>query len=188
MTDFFDSGPAIAAVSFESAGINVTLKGIQTQPHETSQQTDIETGDPLWFDAEKTQPRMQAVITLATDYRNFEFCSESFKERATKDGAEDDGLRKLYVRGTLKAPSLNKTLRDAMREVGAKSPEVGSVHEVTLVKRSPIQGSKYKRNDFAYVYTPPTAETLAKVEQHAKEPALVGGPAAEDHDDSEPPF
>src|SRR5215218_5967923 len=125
MTDFFDSGPAVAAFSWDGMAKGTTVTGILAQPHETSQQTDIE-GNPRFFDDEKTQPIMQAVLTLATDYRAFEYTSEVFRDRATKDDIEDDGLRKLYVRGSLKTPSLNKGLREAMRKAGVKAPEVGA--------------------------------------------------------------
>lgn len=68
----------VASLSAVGDAVSGTVVGI-----EETQQTDIG-GEPKWWDADKLQPRMQVVLTLATDDHNDE---------------DDDGLRRLFLKG-----------------------------------------------------------------------------------------
>jgi hypothetical protein len=187
---FFDESGGAPAISFDGAAPGTTITGILAKPHEEGQQTDADTGELLWFDAEQTQPKPQAILTLQTEYRAFEYCSEAYRSRALKDGQEDDGLRRLFIKGSLKTPSLNRAFRDAMREAKHRGePEVGALISMTFVKKTPIDGSKFKRNDFRATYAAPTPETLAKVRDLEPVAAgMFGGDDTASADDTDPGF
>jgi hypothetical protein len=100
--DFLAAGGAPAA-KFPSIG--TTIKGI-VESSVVSQQTDISTGKPkCWDDG---NPRMQIVITLATDERDVAIDN-------------DDGHRRLFVKGQMLT-----ALKDALRTAGVTAPEVGA--------------------------------------------------------------
>ena len=73
------------SASFKSSGDSVS--GVIASMEER-QQTDFDSGKPLEWDDGK--PKMHLVVTLLTD--------ESVDE-------DDDGVRRLYVKGNLSAPS-----------------------------------------------------------------------------------
>lgn len=85
---------------------------ITDQP-EVKNQTDFETGEVLTWD--DGSPRKQLVVTVQTDQR---------------DDAEDDGLRRFYVKG-----NLQKVVRDAVRAAKARGLEVGGELYVTRTGR-----------------------------------------------------
>ena len=93
------------------------------------QQRDFDSGEPLFWDDEKTQPRMQIVISLQTDER---------------EDDEDDGVRKVYV----KEPSqMLAAMRLAVTKAGAKGIANGGKFLVQYVsdgepKRKGMSGQK----------------------------------------------
>lgn len=98
--DFLSSGGAPAA-KFPTPG--TTIKGT-VESAVVSQQTDIDGSLKTWDDG---NPRMQIVVTLATDERD--------------DTIEnDDGSRRVFVKGQMLT-----AFKDALRTAGAKAPEVG---------------------------------------------------------------
>lgn len=94
----------VPAAKFESPGDAV--KGI-VEAAEVTQQTDIKTGQPKTWD--NGDPMMQLVVTLQTDL---------------DDGDDDDGRRKLYLRGSKPDSSLG-AVKGAIRDAKAKGLEVG---------------------------------------------------------------
>lgn len=119
-TDFLLGGGG-ASARFDEIGSTIT--GTITN-QEVRQQTDIATGDPLtWPNGD---PRMQLIITLATDQR---------------DDEDDDGARNLYVKGSKKpgSKSLHDAVAQAVRASGAKGLEDGGTLTVTYVGDEPSQ-------------------------------------------------
>jgi hypothetical protein len=105
----FLMGGGVPSAKFD--GIGVTVTGV-IDDITASQQTDFTTGEPkTWPNGD---PMMQVVVTLATDQRD-------------PDISDDDGLRKVYVKGK----SLTNAVRDAVRRAGAKGLEVGGTLTVT---------------------------------------------------------
>lgn len=116
--DFLMGGGG-ASAKFDAIGDTITGTIVST---EVRQQTDIGDGKPLvWDDG---SPRMQLVVTLATDAR---------------DDTDDDGRRNLYVKGS-KAPgsqSMHDAVRAAVQAAGAKGLEPGGTLTVTYVGDEP---------------------------------------------------
>ena len=89
------------SASFKSAGD--TVSGIIAAMEER-QQTDFDSGKPLEWDDGK--PKMHLVVTLLTD--------ESVDE-------DDDGMRRLYVKG-----NLQRAIREAVLKSGSRTIKDGS--------------------------------------------------------------
>ena len=101
---FLMAGGAKSA-KFENPGDAV--KGI-VEAADVTQQTDLKTGAPKTWD--NGDPMMQLVITLQTDLDD--------------EGDDDDGKRKLYLKGSKPETSLG-AVKGAIREAGAKGIEIG---------------------------------------------------------------
>ena len=86
----------------KSDSVRFTTKG-QVVAAESRQQTDYTSGEPLTWD--DGNPRMQLVITLATDERD-------------PDDPTDDGHRNLYAKG-----KLLDAIRQALKAAGVKLAE-----------------------------------------------------------------
>lgn len=78
--------------------------GVILAEPEIRQQTDYDTGDPLFFNDGK--PRLMMVVTVQTEL---------------EEDSEDDGVRKIYVKGT----ESTRDLRRAVKAAGASGLEVG---------------------------------------------------------------
>lgn len=114
--DQFLLGGGGKSAKFDQIGASIT--GTIAQAPEVKQQTSMETGQPLTWD--NGDPRMQLVVTLQTTLREDE---------------DDDGLRKLYVKGS-KDPasqSLHAAVAGAVQAAGAKGLDVGGTLTVTYV-------------------------------------------------------
>lgn len=72
------------AFPFDNVGDAVTGTVVAL---EQQQQTDMESGEPAWWDDAKTRPKIMYAVTLQT---------------ALRDAADDDGLRTIYLRGSTK--------------------------------------------------------------------------------------
>jgi len=81
---------------------------IEPFPHKV-QQTDYDTGEPLWWDKDETQPKEHIVITLQTDERD-------------PDDPEDTGVRRDYLKGGDK----QKKTALAVKAAGADDFEIGA--------------------------------------------------------------
>lgn len=108
-------GGGATSAKFDTVGASVTGT---IEDLSASQQTDFTTGElKTWANGD---PMMQVVVTLATDQRD-------------PDVTDDDGVRKVYVKGK----SLTAAVRDAVRRAGAKGLEPGGVLTVTYTGDGP---------------------------------------------------
>jgi hypothetical protein len=129
VTRFLMGGGGKSA-SFKSAGDSVT--GTITNMEER-QQTDFDSGRPLEWDDGK--PKMHLVISLLTE--------ESVDE-------DDDGMRRLYVKG-----NLQRAIREAVLKSGSRTIKDGASLTVKYVgddvpTRKGMSGAK----KYAAVYEP----------------------------------
>lgn len=104
------------SAKFDAIGASIT--GTIASPPEVKQQTSMETGQPLTWD--NGDPRMQLVVTLQTSLR---------------EDSDDDGLRKLYVKGSKDraSQSMHAAVASAVEAAGAKGLDVGGTLTVTYV-------------------------------------------------------
>lgn len=105
----FLMGGGIPAAQFDTIGTTVT--GAISALPEVIQQTDPKDGSLKFWDDGK--PRMQLVVTVQTDLRDPEI-------------ADDDGLRKFYVKA-----KLQDAVRQAVRASGARGLEIGGTLAIT---------------------------------------------------------
>lgn len=104
------------SAKFETHGATIT--GTVARMPELRQQTDMKTGEAeAWPNGD---PKMQLVVALQT----------SELDPADPD---DDGVRNLYVKGSVKAESksMHAAVKEAVRRAGAKGLEVGGTLTVT---------------------------------------------------------
>lgn len=102
------NGGGAPAFKFDAIGASVT--GTITEAT-VRQQRDYATGEPKTYD--DGNPMKEVVLTLAT----------SLRDSSIED---DDGARRVFVRSAMLS-----ALRDAVREAGARKPEIGGVVTVT---------------------------------------------------------
>lgn len=104
MSDPNDFLMASGTRSFKFDTLNATAKGTIVSL-DMQQQRDIKTGQPKFWDDQKTQPMMQLRVVLATEER---------------DGDDDNGQRAIYVKG-----NMQQAVRDAIKATGADKIEEG---------------------------------------------------------------
>ena len=104
----FLMGGGAASARFDQPGDTIT--GTISEAPEVRQQTDIATGEPVFWPS--GDPKMQLVVTLQTTLR---------------DEGDDDGKRRIYVKGK----SLTEAIREAVKKTGARGLEVGGTLTVT---------------------------------------------------------
>ncbi|MYX16881.1 hypothetical protein GTY67_26390 [Streptomyces sp. SID8374] len=107
--DFLMGGGGAPSAKFPTPG--TVLSGRITERPTVEQQRDIKDGSKkFWGDG---NPMMQLVVTVQTDERD-------------PQNEEDDGRRRLFVKGQLK-----NAIADAVRTAGARGLEVGGTLTVT---------------------------------------------------------
>jgi hypothetical protein len=107
--DFLMGGGGAPTAKFPTPG--TVVSGRITQKPTVEQQRDIKTGDnKFWSDG---NPMMQLVVTVQTELRD-----------PTID--EDDGRRRLFVKGAMK-----NVVADAVRNAGDRGLEVGGTLAIT---------------------------------------------------------
>lgn len=104
----FLMGGGAKAARFEHPGD--TTAGTITEAPEVRQQTDIQSGDPVFWPS--GDPKMQLIVTLQT---------------TDADDGDDDGKRRIYVKGK----SLTEAVREAVKTTGARGLEVGGTLSIT---------------------------------------------------------
>lgn len=169
--DQFLLGGGGASAKFEAAGDQITGTIEST---EVRQQTDLATGNPLTWD--NGDPRMQLVVTLKT---------------SLKDDEDDDGVRKVYVKGSTKAgsKSLHDAVAAAVRNAGAKGLEEGGALTVTFVGTEPSKTRGFndrKLYEASYVSPDKAAQTgdyLGTNAAPAPQPAQPATPAQPNSED-----
>lgn len=107
--DSFLMGGGTPSAKFPTIGTSIT--GTVTREPEVLQQTDFDSGKPLFWDDGK--PKLQARVVLATTERDSQI-------------PDDDGTRAVYVKG-----QLQKAVAQAVRAAGAARLEVGGRLTVT---------------------------------------------------------
>lgn len=115
--------------------IGDTVKGAVVSA-ESRQQTDYTSGEPLTWDDGK--PRMQLVITLATDQRD-------------PDDPTDDGHRNLYCKG-----KLLDAVRNAINASGSKLDEGGTLAVQYTGDGEPSNPRHNPPKMYAAEYVPPS--------------------------------
>lgn len=164
-TDFLLGGGG-ASAKFDHPGDTVT--GTITHSEVTAQ-TDIQSGQPLKWDDGST--RMQLVVSLQTDQRD-------------PSNPDDDGVRKVYVKGSKKvgSKSLHDAVASAVRNAGAKGLEPGGTLTVTHTGTEPAKTRGFNdRKLYEATYAAPdkaaqTGGFLGTGEvQQAQQPAANSG-------------
>ena len=155
-------GPASISWDNKKGYVNGTPRGGLIIAKRTSQQTDWQTKQPKFFDAEKRQPMTQIEVTVQT------------RERTD---ANDDGKRTIYVKG-----QMVKAAAEAFRALGARDLEIGAYFYAAKVAQD--AGRNGKGNRFQCLYARPgSPDPLANMpayvaptpppQQQAPEPAFV---------------
>lgn len=136
--DAFLMGGGGASAAFDNVGDAVTGTVEST---EVRQQTDFQSGQPLTWD--DGQPRMQLVVSLQT---------------AEREDSDDDGIRKVYVKGSKKpgSQSLHDAVASAVRASGAKGLEEGGTLTVTFTgEEAPKTRGMSPRKLYSATYAAP---------------------------------
>lgn len=111
-----------------------------------TQQTDMGGAPKHWDNGD---PMMQLVVTLATDERD-------------PDDAEDDGIRKLYLKGGNKPTTSQGAVAAAVKTAGAKGLAEGGKLSVKYTgDGEPTQRGFSPPKEYAAKYEPPAAATVA---------------------------
>lgn len=151
--DEFLMGGGIPSVSFKNKPYGTTYSGTVDRHPEVQQQTDFDSGKPLFWDDGK--PKWQAKIVIQTD------------ERDPKIN-DDDGLRAIYAKG-----EVQKAIAAAVRAAGAKRVEPGGKLSLTFTGEGEAKGKLNPPKLYAATYTPPNPLEMA-----ADAPAAAPAPAA----------
>lgn len=123
--DEFMGGGASKTFQFYAPGDEVTGQVIGW---EKQQQTDMDTGQPKYFP--NGQPRTMWKVTLQTNLTK----GAGLKEWDPTE--EDDGIRTVYLRWRSEEAVIK-----AIREAGAKKPELGAILTLRYAKVGPKQGN-----------------------------------------------
>jgi hypothetical protein len=154
---FLMGGGGAPAAKFPTIGTSAT--GRITEEPTVQHQTDFDTGKPLYW--EDGNPRMQLVVTLATEQRD-------------PANPDDDGKRRVYIKGQLKTATV-----EALRKTGAQGLEVGGALTVTYVADGDAKGRGKPPKQYAVTYTPAAqAELAAPTAPTPAVPAPGQAPAA----------
>lgn len=179
-----ESGPPVP--SWDTLGKGGKVRGvIVPQPHPdsgqplsylTTQQTSMPTDEkpvpePLFYDNDPNggtfhkRPRLQAEFHIKVEPCDFADCSERFQAFAKENEVEDDGLRRLIVKGATASKAMQKNGRATFGGKGI--PPLGAIIEQELLGKRP-KGS-FKENVFDVRFERPTAESLRVVQEHMSE-------------------
>lgn len=139
----FLSGGGPASAKFKAHGD--TVGGVITEEPAQQQQRDLETQELMnWKDG---NPRMQLVVTIQTDLR----------DPAIED---DDGKRRLYVKGELK-----KAVQQAVIAAGARGLDVGGELHVTYTGDGEKTGHLTPPKLYSARYVKPSDSAAAPAEE-----------------------
>lgn len=116
------SSKSVPSISFKDAKVGDSFHGVITDL-ETAQVRNYDSGEPEFWDDGK--PKLQIVVTLATDYIDPEL-----------EG--DDGTRKVYLAGQKLTAA-----KQAMKEAGIQKLEKGFKFTIAYVGSKPSSNKKY---------------------------------------------
>jgi len=117
--DFLSGGAKTPSVSWRNVPVGHTVTGTIARPSKVMQQRDPDSGDLLWWDEAKTQPRNQLVVYLDLGIAHPD--TEAFPDQ--------DTVWALYVKGK----SMTEAVRTAWRASGRPSLEVGGKLTVSFI-------------------------------------------------------
>lgn len=159
--DFFGGTTSLSFA--DKATMGKPRGGVIVDEPTMSQQTDMQSGDPLsWPDG---KPKMQVVVKVQTD-------------EADPDDTFDDGVRALYIKG-----QMQQAVGQALRKVGAKGLRKGGTLRVAWVSEEPAKTRGFNpKKIFAAEYTPPepgaqTDAVFSHAEPEQAAPAQPQSPA-----------
>lgn len=148
--DAFLTGGGIASAFAKDDPVGTTVTGTICEPRpEIKQQTDISSGAPLTWD--NGDPRMQLVVTVQVD--------------GLPITDEDDGRRRVYVKGSKSAgsKSLHDAVATAVRAVGARGLEIGGRLTVQYIGDEPSKTRGFNdRKLWAASYQAPPATAASE--------------------------
>ncbi|MCU1613736.1 MAG: hypothetical protein JWO98_1276 [Frankiales bacterium] len=148
--DDFLMGGGVPSAKFPVLGHTIT--GRITERPTVEQQKNYEDDKLKFWDDGK--PMMQLVVTLATSERD-------------PENPEDDGARRLYVKGYMK-----NAVAGAVRAAGARGLEVGGILAVTYTADGEKKNAKFNAPKlFTAQYTP-----AATAELNSPDPAPAAAP------------
>lgn len=151
------AGASVPSCTFPAIGTRQGGTLIEPAPF-TQQQRDLATSQPKFWD--NGDPMQQLVVTMQTDERD-------------PANPEDDGVRRLYVKG-----QMQKAVAQAVRRAGARGLNVGGELWVDFVgqeepKARGFNGAKVYAAEY---HAPnPSAAFLAKPEAAQAQPAPTPG-------------
>lgn len=149
--DFFSGGGFSASIRFRDVGDEVV--GVLAKPVKISNVIDLVSKMPQVYP--DGNPKKQAVITLQTEWRNW----EGVNREKVPQGLEDDGIRTVWAKG-----NMGFQLKKALREAGVKgAPPVGSMLRFRFDSTKDT-GQIQPMKQYLVQYKAPTAESLAKVQ------------------------
>lgn len=126
---------SIPTFKFEAVGDSI--EGVIVK-HDASQQTDIATREPLWW--EDGRPRMQTVLTLLTAERD-------------PDIEDDDGRRRVFVKS-----DMMRAVRDAVKHAGKRKIVLGATIAIRREKDGlPPRVGLSAPKGYQAIYTVPEA-------------------------------
>lgn len=148
------------AFPFDNVGDTVTGTVVSL---EEQQQTDMETGEPAWWDDAKTRKKIMYAVTLQT---------------ALRDAGDDDGLRTIYLRGSTK-PETQSSLAAVRSAVKATtgSYDIAYGGKLTL-QYSGQEPSKQRGFSPRKLYTAQYEAPSMSLGESTPTPAPAAAPAA----------
>lgn len=110
--NFFGGAPSLTYgnIHQDTTWLNRWRGGLITEDPVQSQQTDMNTGVPKFWDVERTRPMMQLVVTLVCDGSGP--AAEKGLPTDERTGPNDDGRRRLFVKGKDLTQAIQKAFRD----------------------------------------------------------------------------
>jgi hypothetical protein len=155
---FVESEFGVPPISWEGVRVGTSfdyelLEHAEGQAYSYEPQREMGSGRIKYFmkDGKPTKnARMQYVVTMQTNLKDHDLTSDNHQARVAEAGLEDDGKRRLYIKGK----ENTEAFLEAVKAV-AKAPEIGGRGTVTLVKRKPNPGFK-ATPIFSVTYTSPS--------------------------------
>jgi hypothetical protein len=158
---FFGGGPQLSWAITKPDGswerdqtmLGVIRGGVIVKEPDIRQMTKLGTGEPLFWDDAKTQPKMQMIVTLRCDGTAQATLPNGtvVTARDERTGPTDNGDRQLYIN----SQEMKNAIKTAFSAAGAEGLRVGSILLIAMTGTRPskIKGG-YPASTFASVYVP----------------------------------
>lgn len=186
--DAFGGGSGAPVPSWKTLGIGGHQKGVilpQMNPktgllvsYLTTQQTEMPENDgdiatPKTY--KNGDPMLQAEFLVWTGIDDFSDCSRVHRDRTKENEEEDDGIRRVIVKGKTGSKSMKQNGRKVFGGMGR--PEIGAYIDYALLDQRPIPGSKFEENITDCGFGKPDAASRKIVHDFIAEnyPEMLGG-------------